>query len=341
MSNDIIFERRGVAGFVTLNRPHAFNAITDSMIRALTQQLTVWEHDEAIKRVVVCAEGEKAFSAGGDIRSLYENKMAGTHDLAFFAREYALNHRIAHYPKPYVALVNGIAMGGGVGVSFHGSHVITGPNASFAMPEVGIGFFPDIGASHFLARLKGNLGLCLGLTGLRVQQGDMLWSGLATHATQDMTALAQDLAQDCALRDILARHGDAPEPGDLALHAAMIEDAFGANMPLDIVNRLDVWAQQNAFAESLASMMRSHSPTSLMVAHRQLRQAEGQSLAQCLATDYRIVARMLKCGEFYEGIRAAIIDKDRSPAWSPACLSCVSSADIAPFFEPLDVELVV
>jgi enoyl-CoA hydratase len=339
MQDDILFERRGVAGFITLNRPKALNAVTDAMVNAIARQLDLWESDNTVERVVIRAEGERAFSAGGDIVALYEAGIAGRPDLTFFAREYALNHRIATYPKPYVALVDGIAMGGGVGVSFHGSHVIAGPNAAFAMPEVGIGFFPDIGASHFLSRLPHNFGLCLGLTGYRVKQRDMLASGLATHAAGDMKALEIALEAAGPLDAILAAHTVPAEPGELMANRHVIAEAFASANPIDIINVLDVLADGGDFVTKLSSMMQAHSPTSLYVAHRQLTEAASLDLGGCLAMDYRIVARMLHGTEFYEGIRAAVIDKDREPNWSPADLRNVEPAKIDTYFAPLEQEL--
>ena len=180
---DILFERRGVAGFATLNRPQALNAVSHGMVRALAQQLADWESDAAVTRVIVTAGGGRAFSAGGDLRALYDLGRAGRYDeaLAYFRDEYALNARIKHYRKPYVALIDGIVMGGGVGISVHGSHRVAGDKFVFAMPEVGIGFFPDIGATWFLPRLPGELGTYCALTGERLNADDGTTAGIATH----------------------------------------------------------------------------------------------------------------------------------------------------------------
>lgn len=180
---EIICERRGAAGWITLNRPTALNALTLGMVRAMAAALDRWEHDPALRLVVVVGAGGRAFSAGGDIRALSESCRAGRHDeaLTFFAEEYRLNIRIKRYPKPYVSLVDGIAMGGGVGVSLHGSHRVAGERYRFAMPEVSIGFFPDVGATHALPRLPGRAGLYLALTGARVGPDDAARLGLATH----------------------------------------------------------------------------------------------------------------------------------------------------------------
>ena len=181
--SDILFERRGAAGIVTLNRPKALNAVTLDMVRALVRQLQAWQDDNAVTRVIVTAAGERAFSAGGDIRALYDLGRAGRQDeaLTFWREEYPLNALIKRYPKPYVALIDGIAMGGGVGISVHGSHRVAGDRFIFAMPEVGIGFFPDVGATWFLPRMPGQLGTWCALTGDRLKTADAVASGIATH----------------------------------------------------------------------------------------------------------------------------------------------------------------
>ena len=180
---EILFDRRGTAGLVTLNRPQALNAVTLGMVRAFTRQLQEWRDDPAITRVVLTAAGGRAFSAGGDIRALYDAGTSGRHDemLAFYGEEYVLNTMIKHYPKPYVALIDGIVMGGGVGLSVHGSHRVAGDRFSFAMPEVSIGFFPDVGATWFLPRLPGELGAYCALTGERLGADDGVAATVATH----------------------------------------------------------------------------------------------------------------------------------------------------------------
>src|SRR5215204_4345809 len=181
--SEILFDRRGTAGFVTLNRPQALNAVTLGMVRAFTRQLREWQRDPAITRIVLAAAGGRAFSAGGDIRALYDAGTGGRHEamLAFYGEEYVLNTMIKHYPKPYVSLIDGIVMGGGVGVSVHGSHRIAGDRFLFAMPEVGIGFFPDVGATFFLPRLPGQLGAYCALTGERLGADDGVTATVATH----------------------------------------------------------------------------------------------------------------------------------------------------------------
>src|ERR1700726_685570 len=211
---DILFERRGVAGHVILNRPHALNAVSHDMVCTLAQKLKEWETDPAITRIVVSAKGGRAFSAGGDLRALYDLGRCGRYDeaLAFFRAEYALNTRIKHYRKPYVALIDGIVMGGGVGISVHGSHRVAGDRFAFAMPEVGIGFFPDVGATWFLPRLAGEIVTYCALTGDRLNATDGVAAGVATHRVESSRFgdLAEALGGAVAVDAMLGAFAGAP-----------------------------------------------------------------------------------------------------------------------------------
>src|SRR6187397_3363851 len=213
----ILFERRGAAGVVTLNRPKALNAVTHGMVRALRAELDRWADDPAITRVVIVAAGERAFSAGGDIRALYDLGKAGRIDdaLQFWRDEYPLNLVIKNYRKPYVALIDGIAMGGGVGVSVNGSHRVAGDRFSFAMPEVGIGFFPDVGGTWFLPRLPGQLGTWCALTGERLKSADAVTAGVATHrvASARFPELAQVLCENMAVDAAIGAFAEPPGRG--------------------------------------------------------------------------------------------------------------------------------
>src|SRR3954454_25233838 len=223
---EILFAKKGAAGLVTLNRPHALNAVTLGMVRALTAQLEHWRNDPSVTRVVVTAAGGKAFSAGGDIRALYDAGTAGRHAemLAFYGEEYVLNTMIKHYPKPYVALVDGIVMGGGVGLSVHGSHRVAGDRFSFAMPEVGIGFFPDVGATWFLPRLPGELGGYCALTGERLNADDGIAATIATHrvASSRFGDLADALCGAVSVDATLAAFADPAGEGKLTPNCAAI-----------------------------------------------------------------------------------------------------------------------
>jgi len=332
--DEIRFERIGHAGVVTLTRPKALNALTHGMVRALAKALVAWEADPGVALVLVKGEG-RAFSAGGDIMQVYAARQAGEQPpTGFFADEYRLNAHIRCYRKPYVAVIDGIVMGGGVGISFHGSQRVLTENAQFAMPEVGIGFFPDVGGSHILPKL-GAYGMYLALTGSRIGQGDALGSGLATHAVRaaDQAALVERLLQggdpDAVLRDFSAPVGRETDASTLA--------AIERHFPLASLDAIvaSLAAADDDFAAGTLSTILSRSPTSLAVAFRQIRTGRGLSMEDCMRMEYRILNRMLAGHDFYEGIRAAIVDKDRRPKWRPARIEDLAAADIDAYFADL------
>ncbi|TPI41205.1 enoyl-CoA hydratase/isomerase family protein [Mesorhizobium sp. B3-1-9] len=339
--DEIRFERLGKAGVVTLTRPKALNAVTHDMVNALGKALDAWEENAGINVVVVKAEG-RAFSAGGDILHIYEAGRAGKPPVDFFADEYRLNARIARFRKPYVALIDGIVMGGGVGISFHGSHRVLTENAQFAMPEVGIGFFPDVGASHLLPDLGGSFGMYLGLTGNRIRYGDALWSGLATHTikAEDQAGLLDELATsndpNAELRDFFVPAKRETERQDLD----SIARHFSKGSLADIVASLEQAAAGDAFAAKTLAILKTRSPTSLNIAWRQISAGSTLSMDECMRMEFRILNRMLAGHDFYEGIRAAIIDRGSTPKWRPAGLDEVDAAEIDAYFAPLgDKEL--
>ncbi|MBZ9862737.1 enoyl-CoA hydratase/isomerase family protein [Mesorhizobium sp. CA12] len=339
--DEIRFERLGRAGVVTLTRPKALNAVTHNMVKALGRALDAWEQDTGLGFVVVKAEG-RAFSAGGDILHIYEAGRAGEPPVDFFADEYRLNARIARFKKPYIALIDGIVMGGGVGISFHGSHRVLTENAQFAMPEVGIGFFPDVGASHLLPDLGGSFGMYLGLTGNRIRHGDALWSGLATHTikAQDQAGLLDELATsndpDAELRNFFVPAKRETEQQDLD----SIARHFSQSSLADIIASLEEAAAGDAFAARTLATIKTRSPTSLNVAWREISAGSTLSMDECMKMEFRILNRMLAGHDFYEGIRAAIIEKGSKPEWRPARLDEVRTADIDAYFAPLgDKEL--
>jgi len=329
--SEILFDTVGRAGVVTLNRPTALNALSEPMIHAMGEALAEWARDDAIHRVAIRAEG-KAFCAGGDVRDVHARR-AGALD--FFAAEYRNNHRIGAFAKPVVALIDGICMGGGVGISAHGSHRVASERLVFAMPETGIGLFPDVGATHLLAGMEGGAGMWLALTGDRIGRDAARALGFVTHPVDsgriedalDRTAHARDL--DAALDDLTVE----TEPLDPD-ETAVIDDAFSADSVAGVLDRLDARAGESGFAARAAAIIRTRSPTSLSIAFRQMKRAKGASLAECLVTDFRIVSRVLDGHDLYEGIRAVLIDKDNSPRWSPASLSGVDDEEIEAHFEP-------
>ncbi|MET0606282.1 MAG: enoyl-CoA hydratase/isomerase family protein [Beijerinckiaceae bacterium] len=337
---EIICEKRGAAGVVTLNRPHALNALTHGMVRVLAPALAAWSSDPSVTRIIVEGAGDRAFCAGGDIRALYEAGSRGDHagPLAFWRDEYSLNAFIARYPKPYVALIDGIVMGGGVGLSLHGSHRVAGDRYLFAMPEVGIGFFPDVGATYALPRLPGRTGIWLALTGDRVKAADALALGLANHRVPSarMADLRSALIDGEDVDAALVAH-DAPRDGALpSIERATIQDCFSGHSVNDILARLDAF--RTPFAAKAAATIRTKSPTSLKVAFEQMRRGGSLSFAEAMETEYRIVSRIVRGHDFYEGVRAVIVDKDNAPRWSPPDLDAVDDDVVAEHFNSLGAD---
>jgi enoyl-CoA hydratase len=341
--DDILFERRGAAGLVTLNRPQALNAVNHGMVNALAARLAAWASDPAVTRVIIHAAGERAFSAGGDIRALYELGRAGRQAemLPFWRDEYQLNHLIKHYPKPYVAVIDGIVMGGGVGISVHGSHRVAGEKFQFAMPEVGIGFFPDVGATWFLPRLPGQIGAYCALTGERLRVADGLASGVATHhvAGARFPDLIDALAGTVPVDAVLAAFADKPGEGALAPLRPAIDRLFAADKLEEILAALDAEGPDAEWAGKTAAVIRTKSPTSLKVALAQVRRGADWSFSECMRAEFRIVSRIVYGHDFYEGVRATIIDKDNAPRWRPGDLAGVGERAVEEHFAALEEEL--
>lgn len=342
---EVLCERRGAAGLITLNRPEALNALTLVMVREMRRALDTWAEDPAVTRVVVQGAGGRAFCAGGDIRHLYDLGRSGRHDeaLAFWREEYALNVRIKRYPKPYVALIDGIVMGGGVGVSLHGSHRVAGDRYQFAMPEVGIGFFPDVGATYALPRLPGETGTYLALTGDRVRAADAVHLGLATHTAPSASfgELCKVLLGGDPLEEVLERFSEGAGDPPIGQERKGIDRCFsGASVP-EILSRLDgAAADGHEFAARTAAAIRTKSPTSLTIALEQMRRGGALDFEEAMRTEFRIVSRVIRGHDFYEGVRATIIDKDGAPRWRPATLDEVDRAATERYFADLgDAEL--
>ncbi len=331
----VLFEQIGAVGLITLNRPKALNALTHGMALAMKGRLDRWADDPSIATVVIRGAGEKAFCAGGDIRSLYESGVSKTpYALNFYRDEYILDATIKDYPKPYVALINGIDMGGGVGVSVNGSHRVASQNITFAMPETGIGLFPDVGGSYFLPRCPGEIGMYLGLTGARLKTADALYAGIVTHTAElaDWAALVQKLA-DGASPDTVFGKPQVPADAPLAQFRDKIDVIFAAESVEAILERLD--RDGSDWARDTAATICTKSPTSLKIAHRQLRAGAKLDFGDCMRMEYRMVHRVVAGHDFYEGVRATIIDKDGAPKWQPASLGEVSDADVDAYFVPL------
>jgi enoyl-CoA hydratase len=344
---EVLFERRGAAGIITLNRPQALNAVTFGMVGALTRQLSEWETDGAVTRVIVTAAGDRAFSAGGDLRALFELGRDRHYQaaLTYWRTEYALNALIKRYRKPYLALIDGIVMGGGAGISIHGSHRIAGDAFVFAMPEVGIGFFPDVGATWFLPRLPGELGLYLALTGERLGADDGVRSGIATHrvTSRRFPDLIAALCGNVSVDALLGAFAEPTGEGALSARRGAIDRLFAGDSVEGILAALDAEVAGKSsdadFACAAAAAIRRKSPTSLKIALAQLRRGRGLDFAECMRTEFRIVSRLLMQHDLYEGIRSVIIDKDQAPHWQPSSLEAVSASEVERYFAPQPDEL--
>jgi enoyl-CoA hydratase len=341
---EILFEVRGGVGFVRLNRPQALNALSLTLIESFDAQLQAWAGDTAVHAVVVRGAGERAFCAGGDIRGIWEGGRTTNGPASMlFRREYMLIRRIKVFPKPYVALIGGIAMGGGIGVCVHGSHRIATDRTLMALPETRIGLFPDVGSSYFLPRLAGALGPYLGLTGVRLKAADALYAGLADHHVE--TARLAELEDALAAADWSAgaagdlvsaaiREFESP-PGasKLAEQHAAIDRCFAKPSIEEIVTALE--GEGSEWSEKTLASLRACSPTSLKVTVAQLRQGAGLDFDQAMIVEYRLSQAFLVRHDFHEGIRAMVIDKDNAPRWDPPDLASVTPEWVEAHFAPL------
>lgn len=348
---EVLFEEvagiDGDLGVVTLNRPNVLNSLNLSMIIALSEQLKAWAKAEHIKAIVIRAAEGRAFCAGGDLRLTYERMRH--HDAAmneFFNYEYQLNRLIFHYPKPYIAFLDGITMGGGVGISIHGSHRVATDRLLFAMPETGIGFFPDVGGTYFLPRLRGHIGLYLGLTGARINCDDCVALGLAQHkvASERLPDILNALAQTsltnnprAVVTDVINEFSGGIGASKLIENQEAIDSSFTATTVEDILQVCQ--KSSNEFCKQAGAMILKKSPTSLKITLRALQNGMHMDFDACMQQEYRLVNRFLIGHDFLEGIRAVIIDKDQNPHWQPATLEEVTNDLIDPYFAPLEKEL--
>jgi enoyl-CoA hydratase len=343
MTTEIIFEQisgvDGDIGLITLNRQHALNALNHSMFIALHEHLIKWQIDAAIKAVVVRAVPGRAFSAGGDIRSVYERKSKNDEQLhSFFPDEYKVNKLIFHYSKPYIALLDGITMGGGVGISIHGSHRVATDRLVFAMPETTIGFYPDIGASYFLSRVPHNIGLYLGLTGEKITYADCYALGFVDLVV-DYNRLDEIIKNlvEVALpteTDITntINNFSIPVPQSALLeHQHEIECCFSYSTIEEIIQSLENYG--SAWCMKTADILKTKSPTSLKVTLQQLRRGKDLDFDACMKMEARITQRMIEQHDFFEGIRSIIIDKDQKPRWQPQKFEEVQPQEVAQYFD--------
>lgn len=344
---EVVLERKGEAGVITLNRPKALNALNLSMVREILPQLRQWAQDPAVTRVIIKAAGEKAFCAGGDVRALYDLGRAGraAEALDFWREEYVLNSYIGSFPKPYIALIDGICMGGGFGLSAHGRHRVVGDRYLFAMPEVNIGLFPDVGGTHVLPRLPGAFGVFLALTGTRIRAPEAYACGLAT-AVVPSAAFTELEGALCAGGDVastIASFAARPAPSAFADRQEIIADLFSRGSLEAILAALEETAAAGGphaeFAAATAKDLRTKSPTSLSIAMEQMRRGPALDLDGCLKAELRVVTRVAAGHDFYEGVRAVLVDRDNTPHWQPASLAEVDPKVIAAHFDPIPNEL--
>ncbi|MBI5014352.1 MAG: enoyl-CoA hydratase/isomerase family protein [Deltaproteobacteria bacterium] len=340
MSSDVLFDLRGPVAFVTLNRPEALNALTLGVIRPYAERLAAWARDPAVAAVVLRGAGDRAFCAGGDIRAVCRTR-GGPEDETdvFFREEYALDGAVARFPKAHVALWNGITMGGGVGLSVFGSHRVATERTLFAMPETGIGFFCDVGATWLLPRLPGQSGMYLALTGSRVGPADAVELGLATHFVPSgrLGELEEALVRAPWSGDgretaeaVLGAFAEPAGAAPLSVHREAIDRCFSADSVEEIVRRLE--GERSAWARETLETLGKKSPTSLKVVHEALRRGAALELDDALAVEVRLSQRFVVSHDFCEGVRAALEDQDHRPRWQPPTLPEVSSDLVASYF---------
>ncbi|RLU80455.1 3-hydroxyisobutyryl-CoA hydrolase [Streptomyces griseocarneus] len=344
MSTDddaVLVRRGGRAGRITLNRPRAINALTHDMVRRVDAALAAWEHDDAVTTVVIDGAGERGLCAGGDIRLIHDDARGGGEaraTRAFWRDEYRLNSRISHYAKPYVAIMDGLVMGGGVGVSAHGSVRVVTERSALAMPETGIGFAPDVGGTYLLSRAPGELGTHLALTAARLDAGDAVRSGFADHfvPAARLDAFTAALADADAPEAVRAFAEPAPD-GGLAAHQEWIDHCYAADSVEEILARLT--ASGVPEAKEAAEAIRAKSPTALKVTLAALRRARRlPTLDEVLDQEYRVSCASLSDPDLVEGIRAQVVDKDRRPRWVPASLADVSAGAVTRHFASLGAD---
>ncbi|MGO4585246.1 enoyl-CoA hydratase/isomerase family protein [Arthrobacter sp. 2RAF6] len=331
---EVLFEKRGHLGVITLNRPKAVNALTAGMVHAMLDQLTAWADDDAVKTVLVHGAGDRGLCAGGDIVAIYDDILRrGDQTADFWAAEYRLNSLIARYPKPYVAFMDGLVLGGGVGISAHGSVRVVTERTRTGMPETTIGFVPDVGGTLLLSRSPGESGTHAALTGAHLSGADALFLGLADHfvPSESLPALAEALESSTA-EAAVGSFVREPPASALSGQREWIDDAYASDDAEEIVARLRAAGGDAAAA---ADTIEAKSPTAVKVTLESLRRVRELSLEEALEQEYRVGVRCLAGPDFREGIRAQVVDKDRNPQWKPASLAEVSPAAVEGFFASL------
>lgn len=339
-NEDVLVSVRNGVGILTLNRPKAINSLNDAMVAGISEALHAWENDEAVHTVLLTGSGERGLCAGGDVVALYHSaKVGGADARRFWYDEYLLNAYIGSYPKPYVALMDGIVMGGGVGVASHGSVRIATDTTKMAMPEVGIGFIPDVGGTYLLSRAPGALGLHAALTGAPFSGADAIAMGFADHYVphDKLADFTESLIAD-GVQNALATYALEPPASPLLEQRGWIDECYAGQNVADILAALgghDATAAQDA-----AKLIATRSPIALAVTLEAVRRAaELETLEDVLRQEYRTSCASVKSHDFVEGIRAQLVDKDRNPQWSPASIAAVTPADVEAYFVPADPDL--
>jgi enoyl-CoA hydratase len=341
-TSDVVVRRQGTAGRITLNRPDALNALNAVMLAAIASAVAEWREDERVEVVIVDGAGERGLCAGGDIRAMYDSRNQGSGFARTFWRdEYRLNALIKRYPKPYIAFMDGIVMGGGIGLSAHGTHRIVTERSALAMPETGIGLIPDVGGTFLLSRAPGAVGGYLGLVGERMHGAGTIFAGFADRFVPSarLDDLARELCETKAqdVDAVIARHAEPPPPSELKSHAAEIDAAFGLESIGDIMHALQ--KSGTPWARKTKAALDQRSPLAMTLTHEAIRRAKRlTSLEEALNVEYRLVVRLFESGEFPEGVRALLIDKDKRPRWNPRRIEDVDAATVAGYFAPLPPE---
>jgi enoyl-CoA hydratase len=346
-ADEIVLGREGGLATLTINRPRALNALTLDNYRRFAPALRAWAEDPSVHAVVVCGAGERAFCAGGDVRAVYEagRGISGDPDLTavFFREEYQLIRDIHRFPKPYLAIIDGITMGGGAGISVNGAYRIATERTLFAMPETAIGLFPDVGATRFLNRCPGRIGRYLGLTGARLNAADTLYCGLATHfvpheRVEELIAALRG-TEGRHIQQVLSRFAMDPGPAPLAALRPPIDRCFDPDSVEDVLETLGAevaaggeWA---GWAEETRAGLSTKSPTSLKITLRQLQIGPDYDVEAALVLEYRLTQHVMAAHDFYEGVRAMLIDKDQKPRWQPATLAEVGSDMVEGYFRSI------
>ena len=341
----VLTETQSSLGVITLNRPRAVNSLNYEMLKGVDAALTEFEKDDAVQAVLIRGAGERGLCAGGDVVSLYRaiEKEDYEQGQEYFRVEYTLNHRIANFSKPYIAFMDGLVLGGGVGVSAHGSHRIVTENTKAGMPETVIGFSPDIGGLNILARAPHNFGTAMALTGIHVGAADAIAVGLADYFVpadklEDLQKSLTEVSSAEQVTEVMEKFAQDAGDSPFEENKEWIEIAFGEETPQEIVKALEKAAQgeSTGLAEELFAAILRNSPTGVKTALKAIRLAEKQSLAQTLEQDYLTSCNAMRAHDMREGIRAQVVDKDRNPVWQPASFDQVSDELVDSFFEPID-----